>query len=436
MALEETEVASDPDVELSSQDIFRVIEDSVVFIEAPDGESSGSGIVIDGGWILTNAHVVERFSEMRIGRSDGIDLGLHGVHAVDWTFDLALVGPLVDDSLVAIQRGESSDLDIGTRVLLAGFPDEDSRAPTPTLTEGIVSRQRRVALGDFPFLQVDATIAPGQSGGALVNGSGELVGISGLEFGRGEFGLVFAADAMWPRIDDLIASSRSELPSGIGATELTDEVGPLRNFSFAIEVDESGVLDLEVEATADVWLDVQTLGGFTVNQSEASQDPFRGLGSQAELYVDDVANGDESISAVLDPGNYQAVVGSFDEEVTTITVRTNQTIRRFLDAEEGRTLPTGQVVEGSFDWSRDTDRWELPLTAGQQVSITSDGISDTVLVVRFEGQTIGTSDDEGTGLFGTGSQIDFVADQTGTYVIEVGTFDNDRWGYLIQADVN
>ena len=106
-------------------------------------------------------------------------------------------------------------------------------------------------------------------------------------------------------------------------------------------------------------------------------------------------------------------------------------LRLFADVEEGQTLPPNQIVEGDFDWPRDTDQWELPLTVGQRATITADGISDTVLVVRLDDVVIATSDDEGLGLFGTGSQLTFTASDTATYMVEVGTFDQTRWGYLI-----
>ena len=93
------------------------------------------------------------------------------------------------------------------------------------------------------------------------------------------------------------------------------------------------------------------------------------------------------------------------------------------------------TFEGDFDWARDTDQWELPLTVGEDVTITADGIADTLLVVRLGDVVIASSDDEGLGLFGTGSQIAFTADTTGTYIVEVGTFDQTRWGYLIEANV-
>ena len=422
--------------ELSSVDVYRTIEDSVVFVLAPDSESSGSGIVIQDRWILTNAHVVDRHRTMRIGRSDGTDLGLHPVHAVDWIFDLALVGPIDDESLKPIAQGSSGELALGSRVLLAGFPDEDSVDPTPTLTEGIVSRRRNVALGDYPFLQVDATIAPGQSGGAMVNGRGELVGISGLEFGEGEFGLVFASDPLWPRIDELLATGSPGLPDGPAEFEISGEVGPLTNFGFTVEVEEDGGLDMLVTAQTDVWVDVQTLGGITVSQIDAAADPFGGIASGENLYVDELVEGGEEIISNIPPGTYQVVIGTFAEFADSVSVSSGNAMRLFEDPEEGQELPLNQIVEGDFNWNRDTDTWLLTLEAGETVTVTADGIADTVVVIRQGDEVITNSDDEGLGLFGTGSEATFTAETAGTYSVEIGTYDQTRWGYLIEARTN
>jgi len=421
--------------ELTNEDVYRTIENSIVYLQAPD-DASGSGIVIDGGWILTNAHIVDRHQTVRVGRSDGFDLGMHAVHGIDWVFDLALVGPIDDASLIPIDRGVSADLLLGSRVLLAGFPDEPSIAPTPTLTEGIVSRRRSVAIGEYSFLQVDATVAPGQSGGALVNSDGQLVGVSGLEFGEGEFALSFAVDEMWPRVEAMISAPPNGLPSDPPVAELVDVVGQLRNFGFLVEVGESGEIDVFASGGADIWIDFKTLGGDTVVLFDESPDPFRENGLVNKLFINESAETSENLTATVDPGIYQIVVGTFSVEPVDVTVTSANPMRRFADLEDRQQLPVGQVVEGEVDWVLDSDRWALDLVEGQEVSIIADGIADTVLVVRLDDALVASSDDEGIGVFGTGSQVDFVAATTGTYVVEVGTFDTIRWGYLLEATVN
>ena len=436
IAQEDESVTEEGASAMTSAEVFEAIEESVVFILSPDTLTSGSGIVIDGGWILTNAHVVDRHPMMSIGRSDGVDLGTHPVHAVDWVFDLALIGPIDDASLSPIAIGDSAELGLGARVLLAGFPDEDTMFPTPTLTEGIVSRRRNVAIGSFPFLQVDATIAPGQSGGALINDRGELVGISGIEFGEGEFGLAFASAALEARIEALAVAEQSNVPTSAAVSTIETQVGPLRNYSFIAEVDESGSLDILLTSPIDIWVDIQTLGGVRVTQvQQANDDPFRGAGSNRELYIDELAAGGEEIVVDLDPGTYQILVGVFGNELSDLSISSANDLRVFDDVEEAQMLPRSGVIEGNFDWTRDSDQWELPLTAGEEVTLTADGISDTILVVRLGDEVIANSDDEGLGVFGTGSRTTFVAEEDGTYIVEVGTFDQTRWGYLLEVAV-
>ena len=97
-------------------------------------------------------------------------------------------------------------------------------------------------------------------------------------------------------------------------------------------------------------------------------------------------------------------------------------------------MPIGELVEGEVDYSGDSDRWQLDLVAGEPVTITSDGIADPVVVVRFEGEAVATSDDEGIGVFGTGAQLTFTPEETGTYEVEIATFDPTRWSYLLLVE--
>lgn len=419
---------------MSSADIYEAIIHSIVFIETGD-LSTGSGIVIEGGWILTNAHVVGRFPMVRIGRSDGVDLGEYPVFAADWIFDLALIGPVDDNTLVPMERVVSADLAIGDGVLLLGFPDESSVDPTPTLTEGIVSRRRRPVLGDFPFLQVDATIAPGQSGGALVNRAGELMGISGLEFGAGEFGLAFEADAMWPRVDKMLAEGPRTTTQAETVSELVGVVGLHRTLGFLVETDPSGHIEVSATSDDDVFLDLQSLGGLTASTISETFDYFDSRGEDVYHYVDLLIEGGEELIVDVEPGTYEVVVGSFADS-GRVEISSPNELTRFVDAEEGGTLLEGQVIEGKFDWTRDSDRWQLPLTSGDSVTIVTDGITDTLLTVRFDDVGIVSSDDEGLGIFGTGSRVEFVADVDGVYEVEVGTFDVTRWGYLIEVSID
>jgi len=132
-------------------------------------------IVDPGGLILTNQHVVDRADEIRVQLADG-RIANAVVVGVDDPTDLALLR-ITMESLPVMPMGRSDTLEIGDVVLAIGNPYGLGQ----TVTQGIVSATGRwqvglTLIGDF--IQTDAAINVGNSGGALVNSRGELVGIN------------------------------------------------------------------------------------------------------------------------------------------------------------------------------------------------------------------------------------------------------------------
>ncbi|HEX9853079.1 MAG TPA: trypsin-like peptidase domain-containing protein [Woeseiaceae bacterium] len=138
--------------------------------------SLGSAVVIDPeGYLVTNYHVVASASEIRVQMADG-RIASPTVVGVDAETDLAVLKVDLGD-LTAIRLGRSDQLRIGDVVLAIGNPYGLSK----TVTQGIVSATGRGLLGlnTFEnFIQTDAAINEGNSGGALINTLGELVGIN------------------------------------------------------------------------------------------------------------------------------------------------------------------------------------------------------------------------------------------------------------------
>lgn len=146
-----------------------------------EAKAGGSGVLItDDGYVVTNNHVVENATKVKVKLYDGR------------TFDATVVGtdPTTDVALLKIDGkgfpylkfGSSDDLRLGEWVLAIGSPFDLQS----TITAGIVSAKAR-NLGAIPsqysiesFIQTDAAVNPGNSGGALVNTAGELVGINTL----------------------------------------------------------------------------------------------------------------------------------------------------------------------------------------------------------------------------------------------------------------
>ncbi|WP_436517896.1 Do family serine endopeptidase [Ekhidna sp. To15] len=149
--------------------------------ERRGGESrgAGSGVVISpDGFIVTNNHVVENADEIEIVLNDNRSYQAKVV-GVDKNTDIAVL-KIDEENLVAIRYGDSDQINIGEWVLAIGNPYEFRS----TVTAGIISAKGRninILNGDYKiesFIQTDAAVNPGNSGGALVNLRGELVGIN------------------------------------------------------------------------------------------------------------------------------------------------------------------------------------------------------------------------------------------------------------------
>jgi serine protease Do len=135
----------------------------------------GSGVIVSaGGLVLTNNHVVERASDVRVVLPDRREFKAR-VLGTDKKTDLALLQIEAKD-LPFLLFGDSSKARVGETVLAIGNP----LGVGQTVSKGIVSAKGRANVGivDYEdFLQTDAAINPGNSGGALVNLRGELIGI-------------------------------------------------------------------------------------------------------------------------------------------------------------------------------------------------------------------------------------------------------------------
>lgn len=162
--------------ELSSKEIAKTIGKDVVFLE--NDFATGSGILLDNGYILTNEHVVDGFDKVDVTLESGKTHEDVKVYAIDVSLDLALVGPIKEKS--KIKFGTTKKLGKGDEIYLVGYPEETDEKPDTTITKGILSRVRKSADKKTVFLQTDAAITGGQSGGAMVNTKGELIGLSGL----------------------------------------------------------------------------------------------------------------------------------------------------------------------------------------------------------------------------------------------------------------
>ena len=167
----------------------------------------GSGVIIDAkeGYVVTNNHVVDNADEITVKLTDGREFKAKKLGS-DAQSDIALL-KIEPDALTAIPLSDSDELRVGDFVVAIGNPFGLNQ----TVTSGIVSALGRSGLnigGYENFIQTDAAINRGNSGGALVSLRGELVGINTAIFGPngGNVGIGFAipSNMMKSLVDQII----------------------------------------------------------------------------------------------------------------------------------------------------------------------------------------------------------------------------------------
>ncbi len=171
-------------------------------------QSLGSGVIVEAnGLVITNNHVIENMTEVKVALQDRREFPADIVLR-DPRTDLAVLRLKGAGSLPAIELGDSDTLEVGDLVLAIGNPFGVGQ----TVTQGIVSALARTQIGisDYGFfIQTDAAINPGNSGGALVDSKARLIGINSAIFSKsgGSVGIGFAIPVNMVKI--VVAAAKS-----------------------------------------------------------------------------------------------------------------------------------------------------------------------------------------------------------------------------------
>ena len=228
----------------------------------------GSGVIIDAdkGYIVTNNHVVDNADEITVKLNDGREVKAKKLGA-DEQSDIALLKVDSDNlNLVAVPLADSDKVRVGDFVVAIGNPFGLSQ----TVTSGIVSALGRSGLnigGYENFIQTDAAINRGNSGGALVSLNGELVGINTAIFGPngGNVGIGFAipANMMKSLVDQIIEFGEvrrgllgilgQDVDSGLAEAMNLD----VSRGAFVSEVNEGSAADIGGIQAGDIIIEIE-----------------------------------------------------------------------------------------------------------------------------------------------------------------------------------
>jgi len=222
---------------------------------------SGSGVIISAdGFIITNNHVIENSSQLEVTLNNNKTYSAELI-GTDPATDIALIKIEANEELAYIPFGDSNNLKIGEWVLAVGNPFN----LTSTVTAGIVSAKSR-DLNEMDgksqsFIQTDAAVNRGNSGGALVNTRGELVGIN---------------------------------------TAITSETGSYVGYSFAVPSNNARKVVEDIMEYGNVQRGILGITGGNLNSNIANQ---LGIDETEGVYVDGVESGSGADKGGIEKGD-------------------------------------------------------------------------------------------------------------------------------------
>ena len=207
---------------LSLEDMLERAMPGVVEIGAATG--SGTGFIVhESGLVITNAHVVGDSGQVAIRLATGGEYSgsVVGVHP---TLDLAYIEIESSDTFQPLALGDSDAIRVGAEVIAIGFPLGSELGQDATVTRGIISAKRQ----DLGYLQIDASLNPGNSGGPLLDEYGCVVGINTERVSETGDGQVVTGINFAIPVNDLKDALQAEGFSGIPVCETPPPVQTLQ----------------------------------------------------------------------------------------------------------------------------------------------------------------------------------------------------------------
>lgn len=240
--------------ELSTVDISKKVGPSVVgitstvnniysiFSTSSVSQGTGSGIIISSdGYIVTNSHVIEGASAVKVTLNTGSEYEAK-IIGNDSKTDLAVIKIKPNETITVAELGDSSQIQVGERAIAIGNPL--GLEFFGSTTQGIISAiNRKITVGDrtMSVIQTDAAINEGNSGGALVNAYGKVIGINAVKISASSvegMGFAIPISEAKPVLEDLIKFGyvKGRPVLGISARNVTKEMSARQGWPLGVQV--------------------------------------------------------------------------------------------------------------------------------------------------------------------------------------------------------
>ena len=294
---------------------------------------TGSGVIISpDGYIVTNNHVIDKARALEVTLNNNKSYEAEVIGA-DPSSDIALLKIAVENPLPYLAFGDSDNAKIGEWVLAVGNPFN----LTSTVTAGIVSaKARSISPGrNQSFIQTDAAVNPGNSGGALVNTNGDLIGIN---------------------------------------TAITSQTGSYVGYSFAVP---SNIAKKVVDDLLEYGKVQKGILGISALNADSQQAREQGLNEIAGVYISDVTEDSGAAAAGLQAGDIIKQVGN-------VKVTKFSELAGYLSSKR-----PGDKVEVTID--RNGKQLEIPVVLKKRMT-------ETLPVMGLEVKNLSSEDQKAYGV--------------------------------------
>jgi S1-C subfamily serine protease len=463
---------STPDWTETLQNVAR----SVAFIYTPT--KMGSGFLIEGGYVVTNAHVVWPYDAVDVIFPN--DERHERVPVVGWDMmvDLAVLGPITTDRS-PLPVAEDDDLPLGSDVFLVGYPHgrayPEIPEVVPSIVRGVLASTQQWEAQQLTYLLTDADTAGGQSGGVMTNPQGEALGLTGILIPDGSFAAAASMPDLMPLIEQIMAGESTD---GLdrqpvshpltGTTTITTTLAnPWDEHTFILWPEQDATTTLEWRVSDSEAADVSVFSAlsFQIINPRGESPELESLTSQpvdarvkqrfqaeeGPYFVSIAGQNTRFLEAQFMKTLAMFLIGDEDllaeeEEISwpiTMTLRSTTPIQIFDDPDDRKTPLTSptQTLRGTIDFPGDVDIYPFKMKAGDALYVKDEsllGIQVITWVAADDPNEVlaqeAWTDSPGI-LFWQGPELSVRAPEDGEYWLIVSIVDPQYYvmpnGYLI-----